>query len=406
MAERSSGWLLVTGLFLIMTVSSGFGFYCLSVFMNALAAEKGFALSAISGAIGLVFVVGGFAGLVVARLIERFDPRYVICGGALIGGAALTLVGRVDEVWQLYLVYALYGIGNSGVSLIPGTVLITRRFSGTRRSVAMALATQGLSAGGVVITPFAALLIETSGLAGAMPLIGLVFFLGIAPVAWLTVRPMPVEFGSAAVDGTGSLPPSRGWEYGAAIRSRFFVLLTSAYVLIMLAQVGAITHQFTLISGRVDAAIAAGSVSLLAMSSVIGRFLGGWMLTWMAARKLTLGNLVLQTIGLGCLSVADGAATLLFASAVFGFSVGNLLMLQPLLLAEAFGVRDYGRIYSLSMLLTMIGVAGGPVVLGMLHDLTGGYLLSFLMAAFVSVLAYGALISSGPVPDGEALQVG
>jgi predicted MFS family arabinose efflux permease len=142
------------------------------------------------------------------------------------------------------------------------------------------------------------------------------------------------------------------------------------------------------------------------MSSVAGRFLGGWMLTWMAARKLALGNLVLQAIGLGCLSVADGAATLLFASAVFGFSVGNLLMLQPLLLAEAFGVRDYGRIYSLSMLLTMIGVAGGPVVLGMLHDLTGGYLLSFLMAAFVSVLAYGALISSGPVPDGEALQVG
>ena len=123
----------------------------------------------------------------------------------------------------------------------------------------------------------------------------------------------------------------------------------------------------------------------------------------MAARKLALGSLVLQTVGLAWMSVADGASALLCASAVFGFTVGNLLMLQPLLLAEAFGVRDYGRIYSLSMLLTTLGVAGGPVVLGLLHDLTAGYLLSFLMAALVSVLAYGALISSGPVPDGEAL---
>lgn len=406
MKDRSNGWLLVTGLFLIMTVSSGMGFYCLSVFMNALAAQKGFAVSAISGAIGLVFVVSGFTGLVVARLIDRFDPRYVICTGALIGGTALALVGLVEEVWQLYLVYALYGIGSSGVSLIPGTVLITQRFGGTRRSVAMALATQGLSAGGVVITPLAALLIETSGLAVAMPLIGLVFFFGIAAVAWLTVRPMPVQSGGAAAGGANPLPPSIGWEYGAAIRSRLFVLLTSSFVLIMLAQVGAITHQYTLIAGRADAATAAGAVSLLAMCSIIGRFLGGWMLTWMAARKLTLGNLVLQTIGLGCLSVADGASTLLLASAVFGFSVGNLLMLQPLWLAEAFGVRDYGRIYSLSMLLTMIGVAGGPVVLGVLHDLTEGYLLSFVMAACVSVLACGALAFAGPVPDGEARQGG
>ena len=45
----------------------------------------------------------------------------------------------------------------------------------------------------------------------------------------------------------------------------------------------------------------------------------------------------------------------------FGATVGNLLMLQPLLLAEAFGVREYPRIY-LSQLLSTLGVAPGPAL--------------------------------------------
>ncbi|MEJ2131666.1 MAG: MFS transporter, partial [Gammaproteobacteria bacterium] len=310
-----SGWLLVAGLFVIMAVSSGIGFYCLSVFMNALAVEKGFAVFSISGAIGLVFVVSGLAGLVVARLIERFDPRYVISAGALIGGLALARLGSVDEIWQLYVVFGVYGVGSACVSLIPGTVLITRRFDGTRRSVAMALATQGLSAGGVVITPLAAMLIEARGLGVAMPAIGLVFFLGIAPVAWLTVR-SEARIGGASGDPTSL--SADGWGHGSAIRSAFFGYLTVAYVLIMLAQVGAIAHQFTLIAARADAAIAAVGVSLLAACSIIGRFVGGWMLTWLPARTLTLGNIVLQTLGLAWLGLAGGAATLLLASALFG----------------------------------------------------------------------------------------
>ena len=42
---------------------------------------------------------------------------------------------------------------------------------------------------------------------------------------------------------------------------------------------------------------------------------------------------------------------------VMGATVGNLLMLQPLWLAEAFGVRAYARIFSLSNAIAVIGVA-------------------------------------------------
>jgi len=52
---------------------------------------------------------------------------------------------------------------------------------------------------------------------------------------------------------------------------------------------------------------------------------------------------------------------------LFGLTVGNVLMLQPLLLVDAFGTREYARIYSVSQLLTALGVAGGPALVGLLQ---------------------------------------
>ena len=53
--------------------------------------------------------------------------------------------------------------------------------------------------------------------------------------------------------------------------------------------------------------------------------------------------------------------------------MGNSLMMHPLLLAERFGTRDYGRIYSTSQLVTVMGVAGCPPLIGLLYEASGGY---------------------------------
>ena len=47
-------------------------------------------------------------------------------------------------------------------------------------------------------------------------------------------------------------------------------------------------------------------------------------------------------------------------------------MLQPLLIAERFGVVDYPRIFSRSQFVMMVGTAGGPLLLGWLYDNAGG----------------------------------
>jgi predicted MFS family arabinose efflux permease len=111
----------------------------------------------------------------------------------------------------------------------------------------------------------------------------------------------------------------------------------------------------------------------------------------------TLVNLLGQGLGLAIIAGADSATGVLGGAVIFGLTVGNLLMLHPLWLAEGFGVESYARIFSLSNAVTVIGVAGGPALLGGIFD-AGGYPLAYGVAAASSVLAFFAMLAAGSAP--------
>ena len=71
-------------------------------------------------------------------------------------------------------------------------------------------------------------------------------------------------------------------------------------------------------------------------------------------------------------------------------------MLQPLLIAERFGVLDYPRIFSRTQFICIVGTAGGPLLLGWLYDNAGGYETSYLVAAACSLTGALVLASGGP----------
>ena len=89
------GWRVVTGCFIVLTTSSGLGFYGLAVYLNAFSNERGWDVSAISLATTWFFFVGGIVGVWAARLIVRYDIRAVVTAGAVIGGVALAALGQV-----------------------------------------------------------------------------------------------------------------------------------------------------------------------------------------------------------------------------------------------------------------------------------------------------------------------
>jgi predicted MFS family arabinose efflux permease len=296
------------------------------------------------------------------------------------------------------------GLSYGGCGMVPGATIVTRWFQ-TRRALAISIASTGLSLGGVLLTPLAAHLIAQLGLAGAGPWLGALFFVGVVPAALLLVRRSPASMGllpDGAVRPAGGGAPAAapGMSFSQARRSRFFIGVTAAYVFALGSQVGAIAHIFRLASERADAGTAALVVALLASASMAGRLAGGWLLIRTAPpRAFALALILLQGAALVFLSFAKSEALLLAGAVLFGLSVGNVLMMQPLLLAEAFGTKDYGRIYSTSQFVSVLGVASGPALIGLFYEAGGGYTGAYLAAAACSFIGFAILFLSGSRVD-------
>lgn len=396
------GWYVVIAVFVMLTVAAGLGFHNLSVYLHVFVAERGFSVTAASGATAAFFVSSGIAGLGIAGLIERYDPRWVICGGALIAGITFACAGLVEELWQLYAFYLSLGVGYAGCALVPGTTLVARWFS-RRRATALSYASLGLSLGAVIFTPISVKLIETFGLEAGSQWIGTMFFIGVVPLTLWLIRPSPASVGLTLEDApepiaANALHAAEGLPFDYAVRSRFFILCTIAYVFSMTAQVGGIAHQFNLISTRTGSLeTAALAVVIMASAGTAGRLLGGWILTYMPSKLFTQLLLAMQVTSLASYAVSESSWALLSMAALFGLTMGNLLLMQSLLIAEAFGIRFYARLFSWSQLAITVGMAAGPALIGLVYDISGGYTVSYLAAASASATGLVVLSLAGPV---------
>jgi len=394
------GWWVVVASFVMLAVGSGMVFYMVGVFITALDDQRNIGVGASSTAVAVLFLVSGLAGFGVGSIIARADPRPVIALGAVIVAVSLLLLGRVTEAWQLYPVFALMGLGFAGCSLVPGTTLVTRWFE-RKRSIALSVASTGLSAGGILLTPLVAALIVDRGLDWATPWMALAVVIGIIPITALLFRPWPAAMnlspdGDVVIADHGSGGHvTRGWVFADARATRFYRFVLIAYVFVMLSQVGGIQHLFNLIDDRAGTSAAKASIPIVAASSVVGRLLGGWIVTRFDTKTFTAMLIFVQVVALALFAVADGRTALLATTALFGVSVGNLLMLQPLILAETFGVVDYGRIYGFAQLVMTIGVAAGPMLVGLMYESSGGYLPAFLMVSGAAAIGGVLLVAAG-----------
>ena len=400
------GWKIVAAIFVLLTFTSGLSFYNHAIYLNALATQPAFDVRTASMAVSIFFLTGGVVGLFVAKWVQDYDPRICISAGAIISFLSLTALAHVSAVWQLFVVYGFFGAGFSASSLIPATTLVTRWFR-RKRAMALSVASTGLSLGGVVLTPLSILMVESLGFETAAPWIGSMFLVGVIPVAWIYLRESPESMGlhidgitpeiedEIVVAGT-SLTEEDGVSFKEARSRRFFWGVSLAYIFLMAAQVGGIAHQYGLAREQLSEAETAIAVAILPIFSIIGRLIGGWIVDQMSIRKFAISMMVMQALSLSVLSSGYSVFTLCLGLAAFGATVGNLLMLQPLLIAEAFGLKDYARIFSVSNLMSSWGTAMGPAALGFAFVASDNlYRLPYSFAAGAGIIGLALFLFGG-----------
>ncbi|MEM7338818.1 MAG: MFS transporter [Actinomycetota bacterium] len=400
------GWVVVGTVFVILTVTSGLGFYNASVILAAATDELGASVGAVSGGPALFFAISGLTGFVLSRQMDERDLRWFFLGGGILGAAALASLQFVESVVQLYAFFAVFGVGFALSGLVPATTLVTRWFS-VRRSVALSIASTGLSVGGIALTPVAAWLIDRDTLAGAGPVLAVIWLIGVIPISLVLIRSRPADKGlhpdGIVPDSDATAAAARaGATFAQARTTRFFMLMCVTYALIFFAQVGGLAHLFNLAAERTDKTTAGTALSLLAFTSVLGRLAGGVIVLRAPTKSLSVVLTLFQGLALVALAFSTTPTSIIVSAILLGLSVGNLLMLQPLLLAEAFGVAEYSRIYSFNQLFGTLGVGGGPFALGLVHDVAD-YRVAFLVAAGASLIGFVTFLAAGPTSRALAI---
>jgi MFS family permease len=300
----------------------------------------------------------------------------------------------VSERWHLFVVYAVYALGWSASGVGPVTTVVTRWFEAKRAS-ALAIASTGLSVGGIVVTPLIKWILDTQGIHAGSPWLAAIWFVGIVPIATLLLLPFPHQFGWMP-DGeraaSTSAPVMTGTPLAVAIKTRFFLMVAIGYIFAFGAQVGGVQQLVKMVEERTDRATATLGTVVLSLFSIIARFTASRLIARLDMTRFTVMIAVTQGVSLAIIGMMDSSVGLLIGIGLFGATIGNMLLMQSLLIAQRFGVLDYPRIAARQGLISFTGTAGGPLLLGALHDFAGGYRSSYLAAGACSLV--GALLFS------------
>jgi MFS family permease len=393
-SQRFPGRLVLTAAFVLLTFSSGVGFYGLSVYLQAFSRELGWSVASISSATTFFFLVGGLSAITIAKFVAKYDVRIVVLIGAVLGSSSLLCMQFVTQRWHLFVVYGVYALGWSASGVGPVTTVVTRWFA-VKRAGALALASTGLSVGGIVVTPLIKWILDTQGIDRGSPWLAAIWFVGIVPATILFLRPFPHLYGWLP-DGEraaeGITPRVTGTPMAVAIRSKFFLMIAIGYIFAFGAQVGGVQQLVKMVEERTDRATATLGTVVLSVFSIIARFAASRAIARLDMTRFTVLIAVAQAVSLAIIGVMNTSVGLLVGIALFGCTIGNMLMMQSLLVAQRFGVLDYPRIAARQGLISFTGTAAGPLMLGALHDFAGGYRASYLAAGACSLV--GALLFS------------
>ena len=282
--------------------------------------------------------------------------------------AAAVAIGAVREPWQLYLADAVLALGWAGTSLAMITNTISLWFD-QKRGMAISLALNGASFGGIVGVPLLVTLIGHIGFASAMYAAAGAMLVLLLPVILLLVGRPPDLHGWYA---TAKARPQSSTEIRAwALRDVGFLTVTIAFALVLFAQVGFIVHLISFLDPVIGRERAAVAVAVLTAMAVIGRVLFSMVIDRLNQRLASALSFLSQAAALCVVINLHNDYALIAACAVFGFSVGNLITLPSLIVQQEFDFASFGVLISLNTAINQVTYAFGPGVVGFLRDLVG-----------------------------------
>ena len=171
-----------------------------------------------------------------------------------------------------------------------------------------------------------------------------------------------------------------------------FLTAAVAFAVGLAAQVGFFTHQVNLARPILRTEGAGWLAGATGFANLLGRLLLARIVDQMPVRRYTAAIFGVQAVALIALALAGGAAVLIITSLIYGFCLGQITTLSPIVVRREFGAASFGAIYGMAATVIQLTSAFRPGIYGVMHDALGGYAPVMAIAAGVEVVAMMAIL--------------
>jgi len=379
--KLSSGQLKVaaTG-FLSLFSIVGIMFYGLPFFYDFWVKEYGWSRATVTSGNAFAKVAVGLLGFFAGWFIDRFGPRRLMLAGILMGSIALVGLSTVSTLWQFYLFYTFNALAYMCAGPLPNQVLTARWFNRTRGK-AMGFAYLGIGVGGMLVPQIAKWLNIQFGWHQALMLLGIFTVIISFPMAWI-VKENPEKQSIETIKEEPTIPLNKivkGWP--------FYLLLIGS-----MCSIGAVsgTNQNLKLFFSLDLKYSQGQsaniISLVLLSSIIGRVLMGWLADKFPKKYVMILIYTLVAASIPLLYFASTPGVIYLFAFIFGMGLGGDYMIIPLMAAELFGVRIMGRVMGLVLTADGLAEAFSPMLVARLRDNSANYANGFVALIILAVI--------------------
>ena len=389
------GWVVVAVTAVTLFVSAGLR-SAPGVFILPLEQDMGWSRSAISFAVSIGLITLGIAGPLSGWLMDRFGPKRVALVGLMLVVAAMVSSYGITELWQLNLLWGMIsGLGTGMVGGVLGPAVANRWFV-ARRGLVIGIFGASLSAGQLVFVPALMAVVLTVGWRWSSVALGLMALVAIIPVL-IFLRDDPADMGLApygATTGQGATRPTVDPNVmQRAVKAPEFWLLAATFFVCGATSNGLIgTHLIPHAADHgIPQATAAGMLALMGAMNFVGTIASGWLTDKYDPRKLLCIYYGFRGLSLFLLPYVSGVFGLSVFAIMFGLDYIATVPPTTALVADTFGRRNVGTVYGWVFCSHQVGAALAAWLGGVTRDMFGDYLLAFLVAGAIAMIA--ALLS-------------
>lgn len=364
--------------------------HAFGAYVAVMSEELGWSKTTLAGGAAILSVEGAIIGPALGWMIDRMGPRIMVQVGVVLFGLGFVAISQIDSIAGFYAAMTIIAIGTSLCTYFPLSVSLVHFFK-RHRAKALSVMSIGLAAGGLAM-PLVGWSLESIGWRNTALGSGILILLVGFPLACV-VRRDPAEV-SQTVDG---LPPAedapgiapkvdREFTAGEALRTRAFWLLGIAHGMALLVVSAVNVHAISHMKEGLGYSLptAAFVVTLMTVAQGAGVLLGAAVGDRWDKRYVASACMIAHAAGLLMLTFATHPAMLAAFAALHGVAWGLRGPFMQALRADYFGLRAIGMILGMSAVIIAVGQVAGPMVAGVLADLTGNYRIGFVTLALLA----------------------